>query len=58
MNIQAAAQSIMMTVDTMAVNVAVPESLFVMPKDAKPIDSLKAMQQRMQGGGPGGGGGQ
>ncbi len=57
MSIQAAAQTMMMTIDTIAVNVAVPESLFVMPKDAKPIDSLKAMQQQMQGGGPGGGGG-
>ena len=54
-NIQAAAQSIMMTIDTIAVNVAVPDSLFVMPSGAKSLDSLKAMMK--QGGGPGGGDG-
>ncbi len=52
-NIQVAAQSMMMTIDTIAVNVAIPESLFVMPKDAKPLDSLKAMMKQMQGGGGG-----
>jgi len=57
-NVQSAAQSLMMTIDTVSVNVAIPESLFVMPKDAKPLDSLKAMMKQRQGGGPGGGGGQ
>lgn len=51
MNVQSAAQSMMMTIDTITVNVAIPESLFVMPKDAKSLDSLKAMMQQMQGGG-------
>jgi hypothetical protein len=55
-NIQAAAQSIMMTIDTIAVNPPIPESLFVMPKDAKSLDSLKAQMQQMQGGAGGGGG--
>ena len=55
-NIQAAAQSIMMTIDTITVNGAVPESLFVMAKDAKSLDSLKAMMQQQQGGAAGGGG--
>lgn len=56
MGIQADAQTMMMSIDTIAVNVAVSESLFVMPKDAKPLDSLKAMQQRMMQQQPGGGG--
>ena len=50
-NIQAAAQAIMMTIDTITVNGAVPESLFAMPKDAKSLDSLKAQMKQMQGGG-------
>jgi hypothetical protein len=54
-NVQAGAESMMMTIDTITVNVAIPESLFVMPKDAKSLDSLKAMMK--QGGGAGGGGG-
>lgn len=56
-NVQAATQTMMMTIDTIAVNPAIPESLFVMPKDAKSLDSLKAMMQQQQGGGAGGGGG-
>ncbi len=55
MNVQSAAQSMMMTIDTITINAALPESLFVMPKDAKSLDSLKAMMK--QGGAPGGGGG-
>ena len=49
-NIQSAQQTLMMTIDTIAVDVTVPDSLFVMPKDAKPIDSLKAMGQGQGGG--------
>jgi outer membrane lipoprotein-sorting protein len=55
-NVQAGAQSMMMTIDTIAVNIAIPDSLFVMPKDAKSLDSLKTQMQQMQGGGAGGGG--
>jgi hypothetical protein len=55
-NIQVAAQSMMMTIDTIALNATIPDSLFVMPKDAKSLDSLKAMMQKMQGGAGGGGG--
>jgi hypothetical protein len=54
-NIQAAAQAMMITIDTVTINAPVPESLFVMPKDAKSMDSLKAMMK--QGGGGAGGGG-
>jgi hypothetical protein len=57
-NVQAAAQSMMMTIDTIAVDPVIPDSLFVMPKDAKSLDSLKAQMQKMQGGGGPGGGGQ
>jgi hypothetical protein len=56
-NIQAAAQAIMMTIDTVLINTPVPDSLFVMPKGAKSLDSLKAQMQQMQGGGAPGGGG-
>jgi zinc protease len=55
MNIQSAAQSMMVTLDSVAVNPKIADSLFIMPKGALPIDSLKAMMQRQQGGGPGGG---
>ncbi len=61
-NISAASQSAMATIDTILVNPAIPDSIFVMPKNALPIDSLKAMMGRMGGGqgggqgGPGGGG--
>jgi hypothetical protein len=53
-NVQAQ-ESMMMTFDTIAVNLAVPDSIFIMPKDAKSLDSLKALQQKQ--GAPGGGGG-
>lgn len=53
-NVQAGAQSMMMTIDTIAVNVAISDSLFIMPKDAKSMDSLMT---KMQQGAPGGGGG-
>jgi zinc protease len=52
-SVQAGAQTSMMTVDTIIVNQPIADSLFVMPKDVKPYDSLKALQQRMQGGGGG-----
>jgi len=54
-NVQAGTQSMMMTIDTITVNAAIPDSLFVMPKDAKSLDSLKAQMKQMQGGGGGGG---
>ncbi len=53
-NIQSAAESMMMTIDTVAVNPTISDSLFVMPKDAKSLDSLKAMMKQA-GGGAGGG---
>jgi len=56
-NVQSGTQSMMMSIDSVTINATVPDSLFVMPKDAKSLDSLKAlMKQQQGGGGPGGGG--
>lgn len=49
-NIQSAQQQLAMNIDTIAVDAIVPDSLFIMPKDAKPLDSLKAMGQGQGGG--------
>lgn len=50
-SMQAGAMTSMTTIDTIIVNQPIADSMFVMPKDVKPYDSLKALQQRMQGGG-------
>lgn len=39
------AESIMIEFDTIAINVAIPGGLFVMPRDARSLDSLKAMMK-------------